>query len=458
MKKIIISTLMLLCSVFISFGQDIAGKWYGTLEIGGSKLRLGFNITTAPDGGYTTLMDSPDQGARDIPTTSTTFKNGKLTITSTNMRMTYDAALTDGVLDGTFSQGISVPLKMTREEIVLNRPQTPKAPFPYKSEDISFRNEAAGINLAGTLTIPQGKGKFPAVVLISGSGGQNRDEELLGHKPFLVIADYLTRNGIAVLRYDDRGIAASEGDYHSASVQDFASDALSAARYLTSRPEIESKTIGLAGHSEGGIIVYMLAGDTGKKDIAFIVSMAGPTVKGDILTTEQRRLIGKESGTPDYVFEQNEKLISAAMKIVEKYPREYIKENREALTDSLIAEVGSNTILKREHYTAALEQLSSPELLSIMQYDPTDDIAAITCPILAVGGAKDLQVPPSLSLDLLKSKAHSSRSVTVKKYDGLNHLFQHTKTGLPTEYALIEETFAPEVLSDITSWILSITK
>lgn len=458
MKKITLSLLMLCGLAFSLSGQDIAGKWYGTLKIGSTELRLIFDITPT-EGGYTSLMDSPDQGAKGIPITSTTYADGKLKLSANNLGIIYEAALQQDNLEGTFSQsGTSIPLKMGREEIKARRPQTPPKPFPYKSEDVCFDNAKAGITLAGTLTIPHGKGKFPAVVLISGSGAQNRDEELFEHKPFLVLADYLTRNGIAVLRYDDRGVGESGGDYHTCSMYDFADDALSAARYLASRPEIDRKKIGMAGHSEGGAIVYILAGGEGKKDIAFIVSMAGPAVKGSLLLDEQQRLILKALGFPQEYYLKNKEIFEATIAVAEKYPAEYILANIDSIAESIIPATMPKDEATKNMFIAGLRQASSKEILSIYQFDPDKYISAVTCPILAVGGTLDLQVPPSMSLDIVKEKALSAKSTTVKKYDNLNHLFQHTETGLPTEYATIEETISPEVISDIAAWILSVTK
>ena len=230
--------------------QDITGQWNGVLKIQGTQLRLVFNITKSEQG-YSATMDSPDQGAKNIPVTSTTFENGNLKLSIAKINMEYEGIFNNGstVIAGTFKQGgMSFPMNLMREKIEKekrNRPQEPTLPYPYKSEDVTFENKKAGITLAGTLSVPNQAGVYPTVVLISGSGPQNRDEELLGHKPFLVLSDYLTRNGIAVLRVDDRGTAQSKGDFKSATSQDFAADVEAAVAYLKTRKEVNQKQIGL---------------------------------------------------------------------------------------------------------------------------------------------------------------------------------------------------------------------
>jgi uncharacterized protein len=258
--------------------QDITGNWVGNLKVNSTvSLKVVFNINRI-DSGYSATMDSPDQGAYGLPVSSITFENNVLTLKASGIGVSYTGSYIQGdSINGEFQQGGSrLPLVMKREttkQIIL-RPQEPKAPFPYKCEEVSIENKPAGVTLAGTLTIPQGAAKLPAVILITGSGPQNRDEELFGHKLFWVIADYLTRKGIAVLRCDDRGTAGSTGDFSKATSVDFAGDVSSAIDYLKTRKEIDKKKIGLCGHSEGGVIASMLASK--RKDVDFIVLMASP--------------------------------------------------------------------------------------------------------------------------------------------------------------------------------------
>ena len=281
MKKQFALLLMGILVPVCIYSQDISGAWNGKLSLPTSSLTICFNLQKTEQG-YTSTCDSPDQGVKGIPTESTLFKDSVLTIQIPKIHASYKGKLgADNKIYGNFTQGIPLKLDLEKgESAKMNRPQEPQPPFPYKVEDITVENPQADIILAGTLTLPEQGSKFPAVVLVTGSGPQNRDEEIMGHKPFLVIADYLTRNGIAVLRCDDRGIGKSKGVYASATNEDFASDAEAAFQYLKSRKEINSKQIGIIGHSAGGTIAFMLAARN--KEVAFIVSLAGATIQGDL--------------------------------------------------------------------------------------------------------------------------------------------------------------------------------
>lgn len=289
--------IMLLLGTTLS-AQEISGQWSGALQLPTGKLRIVFNIS-AKDNGYTATMDSPDQGAKGIPVTKTTFETPVLMLEIAAAQIKYTGTCQENQIKGTFTQGaFSAPLDLTKssERIQVKRPQEPVAPYPYRSEEVTFENKKAGVTLAGTLTMPSTGGNFPVVVLITGSGQQNRDEELMGHKPFLVISDYLTRNGMAVLRYDDRGMALSTGDFASATSTDFAEDAASAVEYLKTRKEVNRRKIGLIGHSEGGLIAPMIASTS--KDVNFIVLLAGPGMKGDELMLLQKKRIEEKMGYP----------------------------------------------------------------------------------------------------------------------------------------------------------------
>jgi len=419
MKRIILLTVSLLL-VYSVFSQDIAGSWYGVLNVG-TKIPLVINISKK-DGGYSATMDSPAQGAKGIPVSAVSFENGKLTFSISNINVEYEGICRVDSITGTFKQnGMSFPLSLSRTPTTKEslappaRPQDPKPPFPYRSEDVKFENKSAGITLAGTLTLPQEGKKFPVAVLVTGSGPQNRNEEVFNHKPFLVLSDYLTRNGIAVLRYDDRGVAESGGNYLTATLEDFASDASAAVNYLKTRKEINPKKIGVIGHSEGGTIAFMLASDK-NNGLAYIVSMAGMAIPGDSLLRIQRYLLSKAMGISDEDIAKNEKVV--------------------------------------EDITA--NQMMYPEMKSLINCNPAAALAKIKCPVLALNGEKDLQVPPDINLDRIKALVKGK--VTTKKYPGLNHLFQHCATGLPTEYGNIEETMSPEVLNDIATWIKQVTR
>jgi fermentation-respiration switch protein FrsA (DUF1100 family) len=344
------------------------------------------------------------------------------------------------------------------------RPQDPQPPYPYHAEDVAFANKKAGITLAGTLSFPKDGKHFPAVVLVSGSGPQNRNEEVaqFNHRPFLVLSGYLTRHGIAVLRYDDRGTAESTGTYKTATLDDFASDAMAAVDYLKTRPEINPGKIGLIGHSEGGTIAFLLAGE--HPEIAYIVSLAGMAVKGDSLLRAQRYLISKAHGVPDEAIAANEQLIERVDVMIGDHSAEYVSAHIDTLAEQFwtaeqpsIARMRaafsgalSDEILRREIKTG-LRHISSPELRSLMQCDPSEALAKIQCPVFALNGEKDLQVPADMNLNRLAALVKSV--LKVKKYPGLNHLFQHAGTGAVQEYGVIEETIAPEVLEDIAAWI-----
>ncbi|MDR0542386.1 MAG: alpha/beta hydrolase [Dysgonamonadaceae bacterium] len=335
------------------------------------------------------------------------------------------------------------------------RPQNPQPPYPYHSEDVRFENKEAGVVLAGTFTWPKEGKNFPAVVLISGSGPQNRNEEVLGHSPFWVLSDYLTRNGIAVLRYDDRGVAESGGDYKTAGLDDFATDAAAALGYLKTRKEISPKKTGVIGHSEGGTLAFMLAGEK-KNNPAFVVSMAGMAIPGDSLLRMQRYLIGTKSGASEEAIAQNEALVETINNLINRYPADSVLQNINRLADEVLPDSLKNNSVIRMAFQQGVRQMMSPELQSLMKCNPAGALAKTQCPVLALGGDKDLQVPAGINLNRIKTSVKGP--VTVKEYSGLNHLFQHCSTGLIGEYGSIEETIAPEVLNDITVWIKQIVR
>lgn len=455
MKRLVLLLVSLLLGVAALSAQGITGTWNGTLDFGAQKLRLVFNVTES-GGIYTSTMDSPDQRAKGIPVGETSFDGGILKISAPDLMMTYEGTLDGDAIDGTFRQGgLTMTLMMTRGEVEApKRPQTPTEPYPYISEEVTFFNKEAGITLAGTFTRPEKGKKFPAVVLLTGSGAQNRDEELLGHKPFLVLADHLTRNGIAVLRFDDRGVAASEGDYGSATIQDFATDASAAMDYLRTRKDVDHKWTGLLGHSEGGQIAFITAARRG--DVAFIVTLAGPGVKGADLLREQRRLIALSQGVPEQSTAMNETLIEIIYDVIDKYGVESLDKNLDAMVAEAVNTIppGYPPVPDEKSLIArSIRQMASPELMSLTLYDPAADLALIKAPIFALNGDKDLQVQADQNLGGIKERF--SGDLTVKKYPELNHLFQHIETGSISEYAQIEETMSPEVLADIAEWINS---
>ena len=396
--------------IIVNTTTALLGSWSGKLDLGVASLTLVLNLEQA-DGYVKVTMDSPDQGAKGIPVFKEYLSDDSLAVKVEQLNMTYRASLKDGKLDGTFTQnGMSLPLVLTKGVSEVNRPQTPQPPFPYQTEEVTFRNEKDGATLAGTLTWPVGydpkSKKKPLVALfVTGSGQENRDEEVFEHKPFLVIADYLARQGIATLRYDDRATGASKGgDIKNATSEDFARDAAAGLEYLRNRKAFDK--IGIIGHSEGGLIAFML-GAQGKTD--FVVSLAGPGVKGDTLLAAQNNRLLMLSGMP-------------ATMTVEK-----LRSQQEV-----------------QH---------SPWIKWFIDYDPSADIAATRCPVFALNGSYDCQVISSQNLPAIERMLPKSKKNLIKEYPGLNHLFQHCTTGLVNEYRQIEETLSPEVLSDIATWI-----
>ncbi|OXB19029.1 alpha/beta hydrolase, partial [Flavobacterium tructae] len=313
-----ILTLIVALASYIMNGQEISGQWNGLLKIQGTQLQVVFHIAKTATG-YISTMDSPDQGAKGIPVTKTSFENAVLKLEIAAIRGSYEGILnSNNVIVGKLTQaGQSVDINLSKEvtqKEVSVRPQEPVKPYPYYTEDVKFENKAANVTLAGTLSLPKKEGNFPAVILITGSGPQNRDVEGLGHKTFLVLSDYLTQKGIAVLRFDDRGVGESTGDFSSATTFDFAEDVQAGVEYLKTRKEINKSKIGLIGHSEGGIIAPIVAGNS--RDIDFIVLLAGPGLKGDKLLLLQKELIERQSGMPEDEIQKGQEIFRGAYDIL----------------------------------------------------------------------------------------------------------------------------------------------
>ena len=444
------------------FSQNIIGQWSGVLKIQGTQLRVVFNVSKT-DNGYSSSMDSPDQGAKGIPTTKTTFENDTLKIIADKLRMNFEGKFeNDTIIKGSFVQnGFTFPLNLTRglvEKAVLKRPQEPQKPYSYYSEDVRFENTKDTVALYGTLTLPNKDGQFPAVVLISGSGPHNRDEELMGHKPFLVLSDYLTKNGIAVLRYDDRGTAKSKGIFSKGTSFDFSNDAEAAFNYLQTRKEILPNKIGLMGHSEGGLIAPMIAARNNK--VAFVVMLAGTGMSGDQIMLLQQELIARADGAKESDIEKTKSVNKAVFDIIRK--NENPNNLNSELTSYLKNELEKDTTLEKalgmsgdDNIKSTIKQITSPWFLYFLKYDPLPALIQVTCPVLAINGEKDLQVPPKENLAAIKKalKKGGNKNFVTKELPGLNHLFQECKTGSPEEYGEIEQTFSPAALSEILNWI-----
>lgn len=447
MQRLIFTLLFLTVST-AAFTQNITGAWGGVLKVQGMQLRLVFNVTKSGNA-YTSTLDSPDQGAKGIPVSSTSFENSTLKIAVASAGIQYEGTLgPDSTITGTFKQaGQSFPLNLTKQkaEVKVLRPQEPVKPYPYSEEDVTFENKRASITLAGTLTLPKKEGIFPAVVLISGSGPQNRNEELMGHKPFLVMSDYLTRNGIAVLRFDDRGVGKSTGSFKTATSAHFATDVEAAIEYLKTRTEINKKKIGLIGHSEGGVIAPMVAANS--KDVAFIVLMAGTGVPGDEILLAQQTLIGRASGIDSATLAESEKINRKGFELIKS------STDVEKLKTDLAALLRQNNVPENA-VSSAVAQTTTPWMLYFIRHNPATVLQKVKCPVLALNGSNDLQVPKE-NLQAIKNALMKggNKRVTTHELPGLNHLFQESKTGAPTEYATIEQTISPAALTELLTWL-----
>ena len=442
---------------------DIAGTWQGALTVGAIKLRLVAQVNKQADGSLKGALVSVDQGNASAPFDTLTFQKGTLHFTVEPWKIVFDGTLSaDGSsIDGSFKQpGNTMPLTLKRDANVptVNRPQEPKKPYPYTETEVGYENTAQNVHLAGTLTTPTSAGPFPAVLLITGSGQQNRDEALMGHRPFLVLADYLTRHGIAVLRVDDRGAGKSTGDFEAATSADFATDVEAGVAFLKTRKEVNSAQIGLIGHSEGGLIAPMVAARS--KDVAFVVLMAGPGVSGGEILKLQQHMIAKALGASEKTLSDNDVLGAKIYAILKAEP-----DNAKAQPEiTALVRAQIDKMPEAERKTAGDPAQSAKTMTSLwmryfLTYDPQPALRKVACPVLALNGSKDLQVPPSQNLPAIVAAlaAGGNADFTARELPNLNHLFQTCKTGSPAEYNLIEETLAPIALEAMTTWILQHT-
>jgi uncharacterized protein len=435
---------------------SVEGVWQGVIETTGLRFRVQVHVTHDDKKELLAALDSIDQGVRGLPATHVTQKGADFHFEIPAVSGSYDGTLNDAkdFITGTWTQsGAQQKLDLKRSEQVfeLRRPQNPVKPYPYLEEEVTFPNARAGISLAGTLTLPTGSGTFPAAVLICGSGPHDRDESLAGHRPFLVLADFLTRKGVAVLRYDKRGNGKSSGSYDQATSEDFASDVRAAIAYLKSRKEIDGMKIGLIGHSEGGMLAPMVAAHS--SDVRWIVLLAGPGVKGEDILLEQSQLISRAAGLGESQIARSLDFDRKAYALVRQ------EKDSTALESKLNAIVQSSDLAgstPAPALKAQIQMMTSPWFRFFLDYDPLPALQATRCPVLALNGEKDLQVAPKDNLPAIRKALESSgnKDFQVAELQGLNHLFQHCQTGSPTEYGAIEETMAPEALNAISDWAL----
>ena len=445
----------------------LEGNWLGELATPGGNLRLVLRVEKNEQGGFDVFTDSPDQGINGIPVDEISLENKQVRFGVSAVMAKFAGVLNadSNAIEGTFEQG-GAKLDLTLNQVDKierpNRPQEPEAPFPYTVEEVSYPNKKDGFNLAGTLTIPEGSGPFPAVVLISGSGPQDRDETLLGHKPFWILADFLTRRGFGVLRFDDRGFAESGGDFASATTYDFAADALAGIAYLKSRKEFHPKKLGLIGHSEGGIVAPIAANRS--RDVAFILSLAGPTVPGREILLEQTELISRVEGLGEPLIAVNRRFQTCMFEVIEEEAdqtkaKALIKERCSPLLEELSPEE-KVALGWGGDIDGILDEFTAPWMRTFLNLDPAEELAKVRIPVFIVLGEKDLQVPPPLNEPAAKRALAQSRSKAflVKTLPGLNHLFQPSETGKLSEYGQIEITMSPVLLETVDTWLQMIVR
>lgn len=451
--------------------KDISGTWQGKLDVGVA-LRIVFTITPSANG-YTTILQSPDQTEQKLPTDTTYQQKDSIFIIARRFGVTYKGKkINDSIIDGVFIQGAEIPLRLTKNEVVaeIKRPQTPQPPYPYQSEDSFFYNADSSLKFGATLTwpkIPEGTNyvkapTYPAVVLITGSGPQDRDETILHHKPFAVIADALTKQGFAVLRYDDRGVGKSTGNFSTATSADFANDVKSALDFLKTLPQIDTGRLGLIGHSEGGMIAPMVAVD--RKEIKYMVLLAGPGIpimdlmKLQIGAVAEETVSKKAADLSAELFvivakEINKNLDSlTTLKNVESKINARIKTADKAVIEALEL---SNEKERAAFFKVQIEGLNSVWFKYFLTFNPTPYLQKTTAKVLALNGSKDVQVLAGANLEGIEAALKKSKSPVYKTVEipGLNHLFQTCRTCKVSEYGELEETFSPQALKIMTDWL-----
>lgn len=435
------------------------GVWQGALEGHGMRLRLQLHVSHDDHKQLVAALDSPDQGVSGLPAIRVSQKDTGFHFEIPVVSGVYDGTLNPAktAINGSWTQnGVEQKLNFQRSDQLLElvRPQNPVKPYPYKEEEITFPNGKTKVSLAGTLTFPPGPGPFPAAILLSGSGPYDRDESLVGHRPFLVLADHLTRKGIAVLRFDKRGIGKSTGAYANATAEDFAGDAEAALAYLKTRKEIDGKKTGLIGHSEGGMIASLVAAHS--RDVAWIVLLAGPGLNGEDTLLLQSELILRTAGVDDGQIARTREFNKQTYALVrqEKDPA-----TLQAKLSELVQSSGMSASLPPAALQSQVRLMASPWFWFFLDYDPVPALQKTMCPVLALNGEKDLQVSPKENLAKIQKAMQDggNQDFQTTELPGLNHLFQHSPTGSPTEYGGIQETMAPEALNAVSNWVLKHT-
>ncbi|PKV63413.1 alpha/beta hydrolase [Pontibacter ramchanderi] len=449
-----------------STGAQLAGAWHGVLEAPGSKVTIIFRLGSSESGQLTATMDVPMQGVKGMPIPVVALKQDSLYLSIPAGGIAYVGKIAgpENIVGHWKQAGMAFPLDLGKgEPTEARRPQTPTKPYPYEEQEVTVENKGAGITLAGTLSLPNGQGKHPAVILFTGSGTQDRDMGLMGHKPFLVLADHLTRQGFAVLRLDDRGAGKSGGNSTLATTQDFVTDAQAAYTFLKQHQRINPKKVGLLGISEGALIASSVA--AANKDVAFVVLMAGNAVPGVDLLVSQNEAILKPQ-LPERELQKYLNLRRAQFEVAASDADVYEaaqrirtleQEAKASLTDQ---DKQLQLMLSPQAENAVVAQITTPWMRYFLAYDPAPALRQLRMPVLALNGSKDLQVPaaPNLAATEKALKAAGNKRYTIKVLPGLNHIFQTADTGQVHEYATIEETIAPVALETISEWMKGVVK
>jgi len=442
--------------------QDtVAGRWEGSLAISG--LTLGIVVAFTADGtAYTAIIDIPQQGAMGLPLTAVRADGVKIhfELPAGPGLAIFDGERQGDTIRGTFTQGGATgTFELARGAAVAAAPAAPAAPPPYKEEEVSIQTPA--VKLGGTLTLPPGAGPHPAVVLITGSGAENRDEEVFGFKVFRLLADHLTRHGIAVLRCDDRGVGASSGSTAQSTSSDFADDALAQVAYLRTRSEIEKAHVGLLGHSEGGLIAPLAASRTA--DVAFIILMSGPGLTGAEIMLAQSETIGRAAGVTDAQITSNQTLqrqLFAAARTDTGWDeataavKAAIKTAIDALPEARRQAIKDPAALIQAQANAQVEAVRSPWFKFFLDFDPASALVKVRCPVLATFGERDIQVPTAPNRAAMEKAFATSgfKNYRIEVFPRANHLYQDAPTGAVAEYTTLTKEFVPGFLDLLVSW------
>jgi pimeloyl-ACP methyl ester carboxylesterase len=470
MKILIVLFSLLAATNYVQGQTGLLGIWEGKLKAG-ADLQVVFHFSQNDSGRLMASMDIPDQGLKNIKVTSMKSSDDSVWIEIGQFQAKYSGKISgDSLITGTFQQGVRLPLNFKKVDHIAEkiRPQTPQPPYPYIVEDLVYDNKDKSISYGATITIPEGKGPFPAVLLLTGSGQQNRDEEIMGHKPFAVIADHLTRNGLIVLRVDDRGMGNTTGDLLSATTLDFANDAVVSLEFLKKRKEVDQQKIGLIGHSEGGMIAQMIAAK--RNDIDFIVLLAAPGENIMKVMTDQNEAFYSKAGLSKTNIATYLELYKNILKTISDTINTDLKSKIKTVVDAWIAKTPANVVVAttgiRDEATKVLfvdqfvNQLGHPWFKYFLAYDPAVNIKKIQAKVLALNGSNDIQVISKSNLAAIESALKNGRSkkYEVKEFAGLNHLFQECKTCTTNEYNQLEQTISPVVLEYMSTWIRKVLK